>query len=73
MRAETKETFATLGRTLLFVVGFFLFVIGLLDLVVTGPAARAIVALLLGALLAGTPLGLALRDALRAARAGKRS
>jgi uncharacterized membrane-anchored protein len=73
VREETKETFATLSKTLLFVLGFILFVVGLLDLVVGGASLRALVALLLGALLAGTPLALAYRDAVRAARAGKRS
>jgi hypothetical protein len=71
VRAETKETLLLGAKTVLFSLGGLLVVASLVDLVVTGPNWTAAGVLALGLLLAGPPLGLAFRDALRHARAGR--
>jgi len=68
VRAETRETLALAGKTILFSLGGLLVVAALVDLVVGGLSWTAAGVLATGLVLAGLPLGFALRDALRHAQ-----
>lgn len=70
MRPETRDWLFLMGKTILLVIGGILFVAGLVDLVVDGPDAQNLGALLVGLALAVPPLALAFREALAQARKG---
>lgn len=63
-----REGLLFVGKTLLFLVGAVFVIAALVELSVAGPSARGILSLAFGLLLAGPPLGFAVRDALRHAR-----
>lgn len=68
MRQETKETLALWGKSLLMILGGILVSAATVDLVVTGFTPRGLAYLVAGLALAGLPLGLAFRDAVRHGR-----
>ncbi|MFA5860393.1 MAG: hypothetical protein WDA16_01730 [Candidatus Thermoplasmatota archaeon] len=68
MRAETKESIALVGKSVLLVLGGTISVAALVELGVGGPGVRAFVYLVAGLALAIPPLALSFRDAVRAKR-----
>lgn len=69
MRPETREGLALVGKSLLVIVGGILASAAAVDLVVAGAHPGNVLYLAAGLVLAGVPLALAFRDAVRAGRA----
>lgn len=70
MQEATRDNLLLVGKSLLFVLGGVMVVSAVVELGVAGWSLRAGGFLVVGLALCGTPLALAFRDAVRAARRG---
>jgi hypothetical protein len=71
VREATRDNLVLVGKSLVFVLGGVMVVSALVELGVAGWSLRAGAFLAAGLALCGTPLALAFRDAVRAARKGE--